>query len=166
MRICAGAWQRQRPKMKSKNAYVFSLVFGSKLEELKVSGRMRSWHSHCCKQSRNPTTRQAAIEDIQKEANNTSKATFISVDLSDLKSILSLVDHIQNLINQVILLNTFYWPEKYQVSKQRHEITYAANQLGPHLLLCKLFNEDVLRPNGRVIITARGSCLSFSKGTL
>ena len=80
---------------------------------------------------------------------------FLSVDLSDLELVSSLMKQVQNPINQLIL-NVSSWLEKYLlVSKQGHKITYATNLLGPHLLSHKLFKESVLKPDARVITTAR-----------
>jgi len=63
-----------------------------------------------------------------------------------------------------LIQNAAYWPAKYQDSPQGHEITYAANLLGPHLLLRKLLQENVLKPDAKVIITA-GELYVILQGT-
>lgn len=50
-----------------------------------------------------------------------------------------------------LILNAGVWPSEYAVSKQGHEIAFATNTLGPHLLLRGLIQQDVLKADARVI---------------
>jgi len=115
--------------------------------------------------ARNLTRGHAAVESILKDTVSKSKVEFLPVDLSDLESVSNLVEQVKDLgpFDQLIQ-NAAYWPAKYQDSPQGHEITYAANLLGPHLLLRKLLQENVLKPDAKVIITA-GELYVILQGT-
>ena len=80
---------------------------------------------------------------------------YIVADTSDLDSVVKLVQVLQHhfsarKIDQLIL-NAAVWPNEYSVSAQGHEIAFATNTLGPHLFLRALIQQDVLKPNARVI---------------
>lgn len=132
--------------------------------------------------ARNSQAGTAAVESILQEtttssASNTdaNRVQFQSVDLSDLEAVAIFVDQLKQQQDEgeeeeslvkfdQLILNAGYWPDKYAQSKQGHEITYAANLLGPHLLLRKLVKENLLKSNAKVILTV-GELYITLKGT-
>ena len=102
---------------------------------------------------------QTAVDQIKKELADEGSVSvslqYIVADMSDLKSVTSLAQALHHhfgdrKIDQLVL-NAAIWPSEYTVSKQGHEIAFATNTLGPHLLLRALIHRDVLKHDARVI---------------
>jgi NAD(P)-dependent dehydrogenase (short-subunit alcohol dehydrogenase family) len=95
-----------------------------------------------------------ALERIQTETNRV--ANFISLDLSDLGSVRAAADQLGEIRGDrridVLVANAGVWPTRYAASAQGHEIAFATNVLGHHVLIRRLIDDGTLADDARVVI--------------
>jgi len=123
--------------------------------------------------SRNAKQGEAAVANILSQLSadgkdSLVKVKYVQVDMADLMSVTGLVkkarDMFPNRKFDQLIQNAGILPTKHSLSPQGHEIAFAANVLGPHLLLRKMIDEEVLKEDGKVIFTA-GDLYITLKGT-
>lgn len=91
---------------------------------------------------------------LEREGITAVSLRYAVADMADLKSVAAIVpilDHFfsHRKIDQLIL-NAAIWPQEYVESAQGHEIAFATNTLGPHLLLRSLIDQGLLKDDARV----------------
>lgn len=104
--------------------------------------------------ARNEDKAYDALERIQTETNRVAR--FVSLDLADLVSVRSaagrLAEDCKGRQIDVLVANAGIWPLKYAASAQGHEIAFATNVLGHHVLIRRLVDAGTLATNARIVI--------------
>jgi NAD(P)-dependent dehydrogenase (short-subunit alcohol dehydrogenase family) len=104
--------------------------------------------------ARDESKARDALERIQTETNRVGQ--FLPLDLSDLGSVRAATDRLAELYDgrkiDILLANAGVWPLKYAASAQGHEIAFATNVLGHHLLIRGLIDRGTLVDDARVVI--------------
>ncbi|HVY49825.1 MAG TPA: SDR family NAD(P)-dependent oxidoreductase [Minicystis sp.] len=105
--------------------------------------------------ARTASTAAAACERIARETD--AKATHAALDLSDLESVVGASQRIREIAGgrpvDVLVANAGVWPREYATSKQGHEIAFATNTLGHHLLVRRMLEDGLLRATRVVVLT-------------
>jgi NAD(P)-dependent dehydrogenase (short-subunit alcohol dehydrogenase family) len=103
--------------------------------------------------ARNPKTAAAARDTIASATNATVHR--VPLDLSDLASVVKASDALRDLCSgrgiDVFVANACIWPQKYECSAQGHEMAFATNTLGHHVLVRRLLAAGLL-PKARVVV--------------
>jgi NAD(P)-dependent dehydrogenase (short-subunit alcohol dehydrogenase family) len=110
--------------------------------------------------ARNREKSQQAIEIINKNKVSSGKGdkgsiVYFPVDLSDMDSVINLTDELKSVFPSrtfdQLIQNSAVWPTQYSTSQQGHEITFATNVLGPHLLFRRMMTLKLLKPHAKVL---------------
>lgn len=104
--------------------------------------------------ARNEDRARDALERIQTETNRVGQ--FLPLDLSDLGSVKTAAEQLGDNGNgrkiDILVANAGIWPTKYAASAQGHEIAFATNVLGHHVLIRRLIDDGTLAADARVVI--------------
>lgn len=82
---------------------------------------------------------------------------YFLLDLGDLDSVVSFTKRVLTLggaagpIVDMIVENAGVWPRQHSLSKQGHEMAFAVNVLGHHLLRRRLIKMELLKPEARIV---------------
>lgn len=103
---------------------------------------------------RNPERLQAATERLAAaQPDDTARIHALSLDLSDLNKVAAACDVLKGQLGgrkiDVLVANAGLWPLSYGESAQGHEIAFAVNLLGHHLLVRRLLDDG--RLTGRLV---------------
>lgn len=78
------------------------------------------------------------------------------LDLADLRSVDAAMGPLAQAAAtgpfEVVVLNAGVWPKKYATSAQGHEIAFAVNALGHHVLVKRMLAAGLLAPRARVVV--------------
>lgn len=103
--------------------------------------------------ARNAETAAEACKTINAETGATVHR--VPLDLSDLASVVAASARLKELAGDrqldILVANAGIWPKAYAESAQGHEIAFATNTLGHHVLVRRLLDQGLLR-NGRVVV--------------
>ena len=103
--------------------------------------------------ARNAKAGTAAKETIAKETG--AVVHYVPLDLSDLASVVSATDTMRTIAGDrqldVLVANAGIWPQAYARSAQGHEIAFATNTLGHHVLVRRL-QSTLVRAGSRVVV--------------
>ncbi len=106
--------------------------------------------------SRDRSRTDAACEQLRKELGGETEVEPLVLDLSDLESVAqaarSLVQRLQGRKLDILIANAGIWPRKHALSAQGHEIAFATNVLGHHLLIRRLLSGQHLVESARLVI--------------
>jgi NAD(P)-dependent dehydrogenase (short-subunit alcohol dehydrogenase family) len=95
-----------------------------------------------------------ALERIQTETNRVGQ--FLPLDLSDLGSVRAATGELAALCEgrriDILVANAGVWPTRYAASSQGHEIAFATNVLGHHVLIRRLIDQGTLAGDARIVI--------------
>jgi NAD(P)-dependent dehydrogenase (short-subunit alcohol dehydrogenase family) len=101
--------------------------------------------------ARNAKTAAAAIDSIVKETG--ARVRHVPLDLSDLASVRSATDALGDAGTiDVLVCNAGLWPQSHALSAQGHELAFATNTLGHHVLVRRLLEGKKLAPAARVVV--------------
>jgi retinol dehydrogenase 12 len=137
--------------------------------------------------ARNPVTSRQACETLSREAH--AGVRHLPLDLADLDSIVAAAKQLSRLLSgravDILVANAGVWPQQYSTSAQGHEIAFATNTLGHHVLIRRTLDQGLLLDKGRVVVLtgdiyiranecssefeyrgARGGALAYSRSKL
>ncbi|MBT3217652.1 MAG: SDR family NAD(P)-dependent oxidoreductase [Proteobacteria bacterium] len=100
--------------------------------------------------SRSEERANEACAELRRDLGNDISLSFVPLDLGDLDAVATTAETLQNRNIDILLANAGLWPRAYSTSAQGHEIAFATNVLGHHLLIRRL--EKQLSPGARVVI--------------
>ena len=105
--------------------------------------------------ARNPKTAGAARDAVSRETK--AVVHHVPLDLSDLASVVEASERLRDLCSgrgiDVFVAKAGVWPQKYQRSAQGHEIAFATNTLGHHVLVRRLLAAGLLAEARLVVVT-------------
>jgi NAD(P)-dependent dehydrogenase (short-subunit alcohol dehydrogenase family) len=105
--------------------------------------------------ARNPTTSATACSAIARETGKSVR--HLPLDLSNLESVVTASERLRGMIAgrtvDVFVANAGIWPQAYAESAQGHEIAFATNTLGHHVLVRRMLDRRLLRSARVVILT-------------
>ena len=105
--------------------------------------------------ARNPKTAGTARDAIARETK--AVVHYVPLDLSDLSSVVKASESLRDLCSGrgigVFVANAGVWPQKYERSAQGHEIAFATNTLGHHVLVHRLLAAGLLAKARLVVVT-------------
>lgn len=105
--------------------------------------------------ARNPNSAAAARDAISRETQTV--VHHVPLDLSDLASVVKASERLRDLCSErgidLFVANAGVWPQKYQRSVQGHEIAFATNTLGHHVLVRRLLAAGLLAKARLVVVT-------------
>jgi NAD(P)-dependent dehydrogenase (short-subunit alcohol dehydrogenase family) len=105
--------------------------------------------------ARNVRTCTDAAQAIAAETG--SAVDHVPLDLADLESVVRASARLEELTGgrplDVLVANAGLWPKAYAKSPQGHEIAFATNTLGHHLLVRRLLDRGLLRATRIVMLT-------------
>ncbi len=103
--------------------------------------------------ARGASTAAEACDQIARETG--SSIRYLPLDLSNLDSVVTATENLLALVRDravdILVANAGIWPQDYAASAQGHEIAFAVNILGHHVLVRRLLDRGLLR-DGRVVI--------------
>lgn len=104
--------------------------------------------------ARNPATAAAACDAIAKQTG--AKVHHVGLDLSDLRSVAEaaevLLTRLAGRTVDVLVANAGIWPRAHSTSAQGHELAFATNTLGHHLLVRRLQRSGALSERARIVV--------------
>ncbi|KAL3163188.1 hypothetical protein ABBQ32_009592 [Trebouxia sp. C0010 RCD-2024] len=104
--------------------------------------------------SRSIEKAEDAIRVLEQDLGKKLRVHIIQLDLADLASVKQFAQKVQALLGgktlDVLVNNAGVQSDKYQTSKQGHELHFATNHLGP-FLLTQLLLPNLASPGGRVV---------------
>lgn len=104
--------------------------------------------------SRSARRAEQACQSLKNELGGHGEVSFITMDLGDLQSVHNGTKDLDPILAgrgiDLLIANAGMVAKSYSISPQGHEITFATNVLGHHLLIRK--TQPQLAPNARIII--------------
>lgn len=132
------------PRLEGKRALVTGGNAGMGLE---ISRGLAKRGAQVIIAARNASTAKEACRAIGAET-----VTYLPLDLSDLESVVAATDQLKEPLDLVVA-NAGVWPREYARSAQGHELAFATNTLGHHVLLRRLLDRGLLTRARVVVVT-------------
>lgn len=105
--------------------------------------------------ARDETRAESACRTISEEEG--ARVSFLLLDLSDLNSVAAATDRLEaNRPGQtvdVLVANAGIWPKRHARSAQGHEIAFATNVLGHHVLVRRMIDKAFLTASRVIVLT-------------
>jgi len=143
--VCADS-----PRLEGKLALVTGGNAGIGLE---ISRGLARRGAHVFIAARNALASEEACRSIGAETGAT--LDHLPLDLSNLESVALASARLKELTQgrplDILVANAGIWPKAYAESAQGHEIAFATNTLGHHVLIRRLLDQGLL-DNGRVVV--------------
>jgi NAD(P)-dependent dehydrogenase (short-subunit alcohol dehydrogenase family) len=145
--VCA-----QTPRLDGKCALVTGGNAGIGLE---ISRGLARRGAEVIVAARNTSTSEQACKTIAAETGSTLH--HVRLDLADLDSVVAASAQLKELMGNrpldILVANAGIWPKVYAESAQRHEIAFATNTLGHHVLVRRMLEQGLLRRARVVVLT-------------
>ena len=135
------------PRLEGKRALVTGGNAGMGLE---ISRGLAKRGAQVIIAARNASTSKEACRAIAAETGATP--SYLPLDLSDLGSVVAATDQLKEPLHLVVA-NAGVWPRAYAPSAQGHELAFATNTLGHHVLLRRLLDRGLLGSARVVMVT-------------
>jgi NAD(P)-dependent dehydrogenase (short-subunit alcohol dehydrogenase family) len=105
--------------------------------------------------SRSRDKGERACGQLRQEFGSDAEVSFLPIDLSDLERVREAVSTLSGELGEehldAVICNAGLWPRRHRLSPQGHELAFATNVLGHHLLL-RLLTGGSLAPDARIVI--------------
>ena len=101
--------------------------------------------------ARSPEKAERALAELRAELGAAAPVSFLPLDLSDLDRVVQATKQLAGQTLDLLVCNAGLWPRRHAVSAQGHELAFATNVLGHHLLVRRLASGS-LASGARVVI--------------
>jgi len=98
--------------------------------------------------ARTRATAEKAVKEIASETG--ANVRDVALDLSDLASVNAAAEALPK--TDILVANAGIWPTAYATSKQGHEIAFATNTLGHHVLVKRMLHANKLQSGARIVV--------------